>query len=280
MGGMRRRAFTLIELLVVIAIIAILAAILFPVFAQAKEAAKKTMCLSNMKQIGTAFALYCTDDEDRAPFALPRRVQPINGGTNWYMPIDSQLMPYIRNQQVWSCPSDSERIRTPNSEFWDGKYIAKKVRKSYGYVASIATVQANGIDSNTGITTFSWDHLNTPQLDYARSMTEFDEISDTIAFVETWPPGDTNSLGSFWGSIFTWCDAWKLAGRPVPWRAAGDRLPPMCAGDQNSVPTKGHMKQSNAIFADGHSKIMTWGKFRANDFRVFKVRKPDQVFVP
>src|SRR5579884_1987255 len=62
-----RRAFTLIELLVVIAIIAILAAILFPVFAQAKEAAKKTTCASNLKQWGLAFNMYATDNDDRLP---------------------------------------------------------------------------------------------------------------------------------------------------------------------------------------------------------------------
>lgn len=67
---MNRRAFTLIELLVVIAIIAILAAILFPVFAQAKEAAKKTQTLSNFKQSATAFIMYAGDYDDQLPFAL------------------------------------------------------------------------------------------------------------------------------------------------------------------------------------------------------------------
>lgn len=66
----RRSAFTLIELLVVIAIIAILAAILFPVFAQAKEAAKKTAAISNLKQLGTGFVLYTTDNDDQLPFAM------------------------------------------------------------------------------------------------------------------------------------------------------------------------------------------------------------------
>jgi prepilin-type N-terminal cleavage/methylation domain-containing protein len=65
---MKTRAFTLIELLVVISIIAILAAILFPVFAQAKGAAKKTSCVSNERQIGTGFLLYFTDNDDQFPF--------------------------------------------------------------------------------------------------------------------------------------------------------------------------------------------------------------------
>lgn len=75
---MVRKAFTLIELLVVIAIIAILAAILFPVFAQAKEAAKKTADLSNLKQTGTSYAIYTTDSDDIFPIAY--RFTP---GTGW-----------------------------------------------------------------------------------------------------------------------------------------------------------------------------------------------------
>jgi prepilin-type N-terminal cleavage/methylation domain-containing protein len=62
-----RRGFTLIELLVVIAIIAILAAILFPVFAQAREKARQTQCLNNTKQIGLAFQMYCQDFDERTP---------------------------------------------------------------------------------------------------------------------------------------------------------------------------------------------------------------------
>ncbi|CAN5562973.1 hypothetical protein BH11ARM2_BH11ARM2_37390 [soil metagenome] len=69
--SMRRKAFTLIELLVVIAIIAILAAILFPVFAQAKAAAKKTVSLSNTKQTATAFNIYSSDTDDTLPLAYP-----------------------------------------------------------------------------------------------------------------------------------------------------------------------------------------------------------------
>lgn len=110
----RLKAFTLIELLVVIAIIAILAAILFPVFSQAKEAAKKSACLSNLRQIGTAFFLYQGDYDDRLPdrrdlkSALPGGFRP---WTTW-PPSDPRagwaalvLQPYTKNDDLWICPS-------------------------------------------------------------------------------------------------------------------------------------------------------------------------------
>ena len=109
-----RKGFTLIELLVVIAIIAILAAILFPVFAQAKEAAKKAACLSNLRQIGTAFVMYQGDYDDRLPdrrdlkSSLPGGYRP---WTSW-PPSDPRagwaafiLNPYTKNDDLWICPS-------------------------------------------------------------------------------------------------------------------------------------------------------------------------------
>ena len=96
--------FTLIELLVVIAIIAILAAVLFPVFAQAKQAAKKTVDLSNLKQIGTAFLLYGGDHEDRYPLAS----YPAKGNT-WPM----RCQPYIKNFDLFRSPGDAATAWAP-----------------------------------------------------------------------------------------------------------------------------------------------------------------------
>jgi len=96
-----KRAFTLIELLVVIAIIAILAAILFPVFAQAKAAAKKTQALSNCKQTGTGTMLYMNDQDG---------MFPIGCGHQWYYPLDGgwawDTQPYIKNLPILRDPSD------------------------------------------------------------------------------------------------------------------------------------------------------------------------------
>ena len=107
---MERRGFTLIELLVVIAIIAILAAILFPVFAKAREKARQTSCLSNVKQIALGNLMYVQDNDER--FQPPTNcgtgipalqvcfVRSEHNGTG-FMPLN----PYIKNQQLWECPS-------------------------------------------------------------------------------------------------------------------------------------------------------------------------------
>jgi prepilin-type N-terminal cleavage/methylation domain-containing protein len=107
----KRRGFTLIELLVVIAIIAILAAILFPVFAQAREKARETSCLSNMKQMGIGLAMYRQDWDGRGPFGG----WPVtwSGQLNVHSPQSKYhedwqftLQPYVKNSQVFRCPSD------------------------------------------------------------------------------------------------------------------------------------------------------------------------------
>jgi len=109
-----RRGFTLIELLVVIAIIAILAAILFPVFAQAREKARQTVCASNLKQIGTAFAMYLMDYDERLPDRRDLKASLPGGYRPWssWPPSDPRtgwaavvLEPYTKNFDIWSCPS-------------------------------------------------------------------------------------------------------------------------------------------------------------------------------
>ncbi len=103
----RRNGFTLIELLVVIAIIAILAAILFPVFAKAREKARQTSCLSNLKQIGLGQLMYVQDYDEKfnPPVMCGVGVDGCYIGAEFcgsgYMPLN----PYIKNQQLWECPS-------------------------------------------------------------------------------------------------------------------------------------------------------------------------------
>jgi prepilin-type N-terminal cleavage/methylation domain-containing protein/prepilin-type processing-associated H-X9-DG protein len=114
-----RRGFTLIELLVVIAIIAILAAILFPVFAKAREKARQTSCLSNLKEIGLAALMYAQDYDERLPLAA------MYFNTPDYMVWMYVIQPYVKNIQIFTCPSDS-------AYGWNGGYNATG-NVGYGY---------------------------------------------------------------------------------------------------------------------------------------------------
>lgn len=101
----RTRAFTLIELLVVIAIIAILAAILFPVFAQAKAAAKNTSCLSNGRQIGMSVKMYLSDNDDTMPIFFAYNSQP-PANKPGHKGTEVLLLPYCKSQDVFRSPND------------------------------------------------------------------------------------------------------------------------------------------------------------------------------
>jgi prepilin-type N-terminal cleavage/methylation domain-containing protein len=96
-----RSGFTLIELLVVIAIIAILAAILFPVFAQAREKARTATCLSNGKQMGIGLMMYAQDYDERLPRVWTSNAGPNNGARDW----KDDIQPYIKNTGVFRCPT-------------------------------------------------------------------------------------------------------------------------------------------------------------------------------
>jgi prepilin-type N-terminal cleavage/methylation domain-containing protein len=105
-----RRGFTLIELLVVIAIIAILAAILFPVFAKAREKARQTSCLSNLKQLALASLMYAQDYDEMMPGQYGTEGDP-TPWSNWDDPVNCpggwriKILPYIKNAQIYQCPS-------------------------------------------------------------------------------------------------------------------------------------------------------------------------------
>ena len=132
----RKRGFTLIELLVVIAIIAILASILFPVFARARENARRTSCLSNMKQLGLGVMMYVQDYDERffgPGFGSTGGVEetlpcPGNAASacRAYWPV--KLYPYIKSLQVFNCPSDST-----SQVNWPGTPNNAATHVGYGY---------------------------------------------------------------------------------------------------------------------------------------------------
>ena len=104
-----RLGFTLIELLVVIAIIAILAAILFPAFARARENARRSSCQSNLKQIALGIKQYTQDYDERFPNMV---VPPVAGNPGWAYAVQ----PYLKSEQIFQCPSDTAAapVTTPN----------------------------------------------------------------------------------------------------------------------------------------------------------------------
>ena len=138
LGNNRESGFTLIELLVAIAIIAILAAILFPVFAQAKAKAKQAMCMSNLRQVGLAMAMYIGDSDGQMPDRRDLKNSLPGGYKPWssWPPSDPRMgwaavvfQPYVKNDRLYRCPS------IDNSALGDAKQVLQ--------TADVPTTQTN-----------------------------------------------------------------------------------------------------------------------------------------
>lgn len=224
----RLRAFTLIELLVVIAIIAILAAILFPVFAKAREKARQTACLSNNKQIGLALMQYVQDYDSTMPdgnvlagpsgnvYGDPSNPRPA-GGYAIGRGYAGQIYPYIKNGQLFKCPSDA----------YDGPNTANTVPVSYAFNRNLAASPES--------------MLNKPSMTVALCEVSgaYGNVSQTGGLDLHSPSGDGGNNG---GSYLT-------GGRYTTGLLG---VPPRTRTQAQNAPR--HSDGSNFLMGDGHAK--------------------------
>jgi prepilin-type N-terminal cleavage/methylation domain-containing protein/prepilin-type processing-associated H-X9-DG protein len=215
------RGFTLIELLVVIAIIAILAAILFPVFARARENARRTSCASNLKQIGLGLIQYAQDYDEQMVYdwyaqnsgiSKPKD-DPINGRAHSPFAWPSRIQPYVKNRQIFRCPSavrssnDADApSTTPDTDLVAYWAIGGLFARPSGQTVNLASVQS------PATTPYVYDDLDT-------------KARDQRVFRPYWN-GTTYTSGSF-----------VLPRTPV------------------------HLDGINVLFADGHVKFQKLASF-------------------
>ncbi len=260
-----KRAFTLIELLVVIAIIAILAAILFPVFAQAKDSAKKTKSLSNIKQLGTGAIMYNADNDDMAVVAIDY------SWSSW----GDKIQPYVKNWDLYWSPAGGPRMKAdwiaPNTDWWaNWRWFLQ-----YGYNAAYMN-RAEGDCSNMG--------QNNQAFGPPVSMTGITDVAGTVIFAEDGQDSPEDNVGTSLvyapggytdPSSCTYGD-WGNNGTNTFWYAAG--------GGRTDKTKMGFFRPRHSgggvvAFVDGHAKFMKPGALAAGTDWNLNTSVPGNIYI-
>jgi prepilin-type N-terminal cleavage/methylation domain-containing protein/prepilin-type processing-associated H-X9-DG protein len=223
MRRLGRAAFTLIELLVVIAIIAILAAILFPVFAQAREKARMSACISNMRQLGTALMMYVQDYDETYPY-IRFHGDTADKGRGTYV-WKNAIAPYLKSKEVLACPSNPYSRPTPgvvgkntptqpagaNAEGWE---VETDLRMPISYAMNSCAA--------------TWYPADDKRAGPALRQAEMARPADTIIICENaWPTAEAHGPDWLWN---------------------------VCPG----LFTHPGGKMANFIYFDGHARTRKW----------------------
>jgi len=240
--------FTLIELLVVIAIIAILAAILFPVFARARENARRASCQSNLKQMGLGIMQYAQDYDERYPAADWWNIENKTKYDGWINRID----PYVKSIQVYACPSDSGAMKPVWDSHNNGTYVSY-VGNAYHDGWSGNSSPAKGPIGIVSVGAGNWLELGGP------NMARMTQPAATVMVVERHAKDyqgtqldPTSDRLPTWNAIYG-KNSLQEQGHFIP---DGTEAPAPFPRGPNGAVSAPHFDLTNILFVDGHVKAM------------------------